>query len=609
MLGLSAFLYAGRATCLLFTNSRIPLAAAASPIHFRQMSKATKKFINDPKNAVDDALDGLVNASEHVTFDKNCRRVVLRADYADYCAKGKVALIAGGGSGHEPYAAGYTGPGMLTAAVAGNVFASPPSRHVSAALNSTSSKGGSILFIINYTGDRLNFGLAAERYKTGGHDVRVVTIADDVAIDKAMSTAGRRGLAAAVLVLKVAGAMAETGKYSAEQIEAMSNKMNDNAGTMGVSLYPCSVPGQGKMFDLPEDMMEVGLGIHGEPGCRREAIGSADKVVNTIMKRLQEIVKFGKDEPIILLINNLGGVSQIEMGIIKSEVVKWCHQNGVNIARLLCGTYMTSLDGHGISLTVMKLFEKEILDFLDAPTSAPGWHGADNLSKQETAPSPDKGQSIQVQTSSKELAFTKEQAELAKKCVLAVCDKMNAMESELNALDGAAGDGDCGSTFAHASREIKKRMETLELSSAQQLLFNISEVFEQEVGGTGGAIYALMLSAASEALDKSITSKDFATALQKASEAVQRYGGARPGDRTLVDALHAAVESTKSGETQWDKIIEAAEKAAQSTANMTARAGRASYTAKEVQTKPDAGAVAISAYMNTIWDTIKQNAQ
>ncbi|KHJ76644.1 DAK1 domain protein [Oesophagostomum dentatum] len=186
---------------------------------------------------------------------------------------------------------------MLTAAVAGNVFSSPPSRHVSAALQSTTTKGGSILFLINYTGDRLNFGLAAQRYKTSGHDVRVVTIADDIAIDRAMSTAGRRGLATAVLVIKVAGAMAESGKYNAEQIEAITNKINEHAGTLGVSLYPCSIPGRAKMFEMPDDMMEVGLGIHGEPGCHREALTDAQKIVDTIMTRLQGIVKFKKRCP------------------------------------------------------------------------------------------------------------------------------------------------------------------------------------------------------------------------------------------------------------------------------------------------------------------------
>ncbi|KAJ1370406.1 hypothetical protein KIN20_032120 [Parelaphostrongylus tenuis] len=190
-----------------------------------------------------DALNGLVNASEGIVFDKKCRRVTLRSDYDEYCAKGLVSLIAGGGSGHEPYAAGYVGRGMLTAAVSGNVFASPPSRHVSAALDSTTTKGGSILFIINYTGDRLNFGLAAERYLAAGHHVKMISIADDVAIESLSNTVGRRGLAAAVLIIKIAGAMAESGKYTIEQIESKANRLKENAGTMGVSLYPCSLPG------------------------------------------------------------------------------------------------------------------------------------------------------------------------------------------------------------------------------------------------------------------------------------------------------------------------------------------------------------------------------
>ncbi|KAK5981986.1 putative glycerone kinase [Trichostrongylus colubriformis] len=569
----------------------------------RTMSTVTKKFVNDPVDAVDDALNGLVNGSQYITYDKKCRRVVLRTDYSDYCGKGMVALIAGGGSGHEPYAAGYIGPGMLTAAVSGNVFASPPSRHISAALNSTITKGGSILFIINYTGDRLNFGLAAERYKAAGHNVGVVTIADDVAIDSAMSTVGRRGLAAAVLVLKVAGAMAESGKHTMEEIEAMANRINDNSGTMGISLYPCSVPGHDKMFEMPNDMMEVGLGIHGEPGSRRETVRDAHQVVDMIMTRLQKVVQFTKEQEIVLLINNLGGVSQIEMSIIKSEAIKWCCEKGINIARILCGPYMTSLDGHGISLTVLRVFDKEVLDHIDAPTLAPGWRAAEKIGNPQTAP--DKSRLVSVDTKSKGAQFTKEQAELAEKCVTAVCNKMKEVEIELNGLDGAAGDGDCGSTFAHAAKAIAERMRKAEMKSLQQLLSTLSEVFEEEVGGTGGALYALMLSAASESFATSITNKDFGHALMRASEAVQKYGGAKPGDRTLVDAIHAAVEKFKSGENNWDAILEAATKAAQSTAQMKARAGRASYTAKEVQTRPDAGAVAIAYFMHTIWDTIK----
>ncbi|VDM69726.1 unnamed protein product, partial [Strongylus vulgaris] len=311
--------------------------------------------------------------------------------------------------------------------------------------------------------------------------------------------------------------MAETGKYSAQQIENRAKRIVENSGTMGVSLYPCSVPGRGKMFDMPDNMMEVGLGIHGEPGCERETVMSAGKIVTKIMNRLQNIVKFTKatqttriffpDQPIVLLINNLGGVSQLEMGIIKSEAVKWCLQHSITIARLLCGTYMTSLDGHGISLTVLKQFDEEILELLDAPTSAPGWHVPDKLGKPKAAP-PEKGELSTLQYSGGGVLFTKgdsitsflhssrkvrmrrwrcsEQEDIGRKCVNAVCEKMIAMEAELNALDSAAGDGDCGTTFAQAARTIMERMETLPFTSAQQLLHNLSEIFEY-VGGTGGA--------------------------------------------------------------------------------------------------------------------------
>ncbi|KJH41304.1 DAK1 domain protein [Dictyocaulus viviparus] len=327
----------------------------------------TKKFINEPSNAVDDALDGLVNATQCIIFDKNCRRVTLRSDYTEYCARGLVALIAGGGSGHEPFAAGdcylnehclseqhidlfylpridswnlkilvisgsyvlylgYIGSGMLTAAISGNVFASPPSRHISAALNSTTTRGGSILFVINYTGDRLNFGLAAERYTRAGHHVRIVSIADDVAIEASKLSIGPRGLAAAVLIIKIAGAMAESGKYTVEQIESMANQLSKDAGSMGVSLYPCSLPGFGQIFEIPKDMMEIGFGIHGEPGSRREPVATAQHTVDIIMTKLHSVISLTKGQRIALLINNLGGVSQLELNIIKSEAIKWCRE-------------------------------------------------------------------------------------------------------------------------------------------------------------------------------------------------------------------------------------------------------------------------------------------
>ncbi|KAJ1370407.1 hypothetical protein KIN20_032121 [Parelaphostrongylus tenuis] len=305
---------------------------------------------------------------------------------------------------------------------------------------------------------------------------------------------------------------------------------------------------------------------------------SAQQIIDIMMTKLQAAVGFTKEQPVVLLLNNLGGVSQLELNIIKKEAIQWCRNHGVAIARILCGSYMTSLNGHGFSVTVLRVVESDIIDHLDAPT------------KPSAVP------------------FTEEEASLAKKCVQAVCNKMTSMESELNALDGVAGDGDCGSTFAHASKVISERMKTLEVNSAEPLLHILSEIFEQEVGGTGGALYALMLSAAAgEFAGSPIGFKHFSTALIKATDVVQKYGGAKPGDRTLVDSLCAAIEKIRGGETNWDIILEAAMKAAHSTAQMKAAAGRASYTSKEVQTRPDAGAMAIAYFMLTIWETIKHN--
>ncbi|CAI5451964.1 unnamed protein product [Caenorhabditis angaria] len=251
----------------------------------------SKKFVNKIDEVVDDSLNGLVYANKGIQFHPTCHRVVLRSDIQQY-QQSKVALIAGGGSGHEPYAAGYIGKGLLTAAVAGNVFASPPSRHVQAALEATKSPGGAILFIINYTGDRLNFGLAAERFDG---KVKVVTIGDDVAIDNPNNRVGRRGLAGAVLMIKIAGSMAEQGK-SIDEIYNVSQNIGKRLGTLGVSLYPGAIPGKAPETNLNEDEMEIGLGIHGEPGKIRSRYVHIKSIVSDILNTLRNKMELQKNQ-------------------------------------------------------------------------------------------------------------------------------------------------------------------------------------------------------------------------------------------------------------------------------------------------------------------------
>uniref|UniRef100_A0A1I7XLF5 Triokinase/FMN cyclase n=1 Tax=Heterorhabditis bacteriophora TaxID=37862 RepID=A0A1I7XLF5_HETBA len=598
----------------------------------------TKTFINQIEDVVDDALLGLVKCSDEVVFHNKCRRVVLRKDFAAYCRQGNVTLIAGGGAGHEPYPTGYVGRGFLTAAVSGSIFASPPSGHIIMALEATRSTGGCLLFLINYTGDRLNFGLAVEKFKANGGNIRVVTISDDTAIEDS-SRIGPRGLAAAVLAIKVnrkqcmiSGAMAETRQYSIDQIEDTANKINENSGTIGVSLYPCSIPGQGPMFVLKEQEMEIGLGIHGEPGKMREEIQRAKAIVEKTMSILRDSrkLKLQTGMKIVLMINNLGSTSEIEMNIIKGEVFSWCSSNNIIIERLLVGSYMTSLNGHGISITILKVFDDKILDLLDASTVAPGWKSAclisSNLPSQALPENLSAHDSSKIRMRLKGAQFTVgeklycrnvlyttnyfiAQQELAKLTIISVCNEMCNRKEELNRLDGAAGDGDCGSTFAYAAEGlyliniIKK--SSLAFTHPQVLLEQLAEIYEQDVGGTSGALYALMLSAASEAFSKTTSSSSFVSALQKALTVIQKHGGALPGDKTMVDPLNAAVSNLmQSEDIDWEKAITEAERAAEETSTMTAGAGRASYTSHKVQNCADAGAKAISFWMRAIWNTV-----
>ncbi|PIC25620.1 hypothetical protein B9Z55_018482 [Caenorhabditis nigoni] len=559
----------------------------------------SKKFVNKLEETVDDALFGLVGSNKDVQFCKTSKRVIHRSQVNTE----NVSLIAGGGSGHEPYAAGYVGKGLLTAAVAGNIFASPPSRNVQTALEVTKGKGA-ILFVINYTGDRLNFGLAAERFNASGGNSRVVTISDDVAIDNPNNRVGRRGLAGAVLTIKIAGAMSEEGR-SLDEIYDMSQKVVNSMGTLGVSLYPGSLPGKDRETDMSKDQIEIGLGIHGEPGKFRASYESAHKIISGLMGTLKAKMEMKESDEFVVLVNNLGSVSQLEMGIVNGEVLRWFEMEKMKVARFYSGTYMTSLDGHGISVTVLRA-DKSMIKYLDAPANAPGWIPSLSHRNKAQQPHADKNAPIEVESTG-----TSIHPDLARECLNGVVKSMMDSEDQLNTLDAQSGDGDCGSTFASAARAIQKA-DKLDYEHPETLLKQLSVIFEQTVGGTSGALYALMFSAAAPELHEKIESNTILEALKKANHAVQKYGGARVGDRTMVDALDAMVEDLGKGLADnggldvFERAIQASENAAKETAHQKASVGRASYTSSESQTKPDAGAAAISIWFRAFWTAFKE---
>lgn len=439
----------------------------------------------------------------------------------------------------------------------------------------------------------------------------MAVIGDDVALEvrKQGKGIGRRGIAGALLVIKIAGAMAEAGT-SADKIAVTAQSVNDHLGTIGVSLQACSIPGKGLMFELGVNEMELGLGIHGEPGCERISYRTAAETVDVMLKRLESSEKhcLVKGAKIVVLLNNLGGTSQIEMNILTGEVINWLCSHGYSVVRMYCATVMTSLDGHGISISILNVVDDHWLTYLDAEASAPGWT-ISPIIPQRTLVTKKTGSKEPPKYEAPEVGVTlsNSEADTFKRCIERACSAITAAAERLNNLDSRSGDGDCGSTLSGGSEHIRLALSRGHICcSRPQTAFNqISHIFEAEVGGTTGALYALMFSAASSVFDKSATASDWYSSLKKGLEAVMRYGHAQPGYRSMVDPLHAAVNSIKEGnigKNEWGILVKAAEEAAVATSRMRAQCGRASYTAESTQTEPDPGATAVAIWMRAAYE-------
>ena len=323
-----------------------------------------KRLLNDPTTFLAEALVGIAKAhpDQHVDTEN---RVIYRATPKD---AGKVALVSGGGSGHEPLHGGFVGLGMLDAACAGEVFTSPTPDQMLAATAAVDRGAGVLHIVKNYTGDVLNFEMAAELVE--GVEVATVVVNDDVAVEDSTWTAGRRGVGLTVLLEKIVGAAAEQGRDLAA-VEELAEKVNATGRSMGVALTSCTVPAAGKpTFDLPEDEMEVGVGIHGEPGRTRVALEPAAQIAHRLVDPILKDLDF-TDGDVIVMLNGMGGTPLIELYLMYGEVAKLLEDAGVNVARCLVGNYITSLDMQGCSVTVLKA-DDDILALWDAPVVTPG---------------------------------------------------------------------------------------------------------------------------------------------------------------------------------------------------------------------------------------------
>jgi len=325
-----------------------------------------KKLINSPDDVIADALKGVEASDGNVRVD-HANRVIYRATPKE---AGKVAIISGGGSGHEPMHGGFVGIGMLDAACAGQVFTSPTPDQMLEATTTVDTGAGVLHIVKNYTGDIMNFEMAAEMAADAGIPVETVVVADDVAVQDSLYTAGRRGVGTTVLLEKIVGAAAEEGQ-DLGAVKVLAQKVADNGRSMGMALTSCTVPSAGKpTFDLPEDQMEIGIGIHGEPGRHREPIGDAKSIAKQLVDPILQDLDF-TGSPVIAMLNGMGGTPLIELYLMYGEVVALLKEAGVEISRNLVGNYITSLDMAGCSLTLVKA-DEEMIRLWDAPVKTAG---------------------------------------------------------------------------------------------------------------------------------------------------------------------------------------------------------------------------------------------
>jgi ATP-dependent dihydroxyacetone kinase len=516
-----------------------------------------KQFMNSKDSLVTEAIDGLLRTSggKLARLDGYPHiKVVTRSDWD----RSKVALVSGGGSGHEPSHAGFVGQGMLTAAVCGDVFASPSVDAVLAGILAVTGKPGCLLIVKNYTGDRLNFGLAAERARAFGLKVSMVIVDDDIALPDLPQA---RGVAGTLFVHKIAGAMAEAGA-DLNTITNAANAVIKGAISIGMSLDTCTVPGSPKEDRIAMGKAELGLGIHGEAGIEQVDFTGAQSAMAMVAEKL--LPHMGPGDHVALL-NNLGGTTPLEMSILAEELAR--SSLGTSVKWMIGpASMMTSLDMHGFSVSLLPVDHSQVTA-LAAPVAPHAWPGLSPLGAVMVKPLPDGLAPIQPVPSGHPARRA-----LVDRC----CKALIACEADLNLLDAKSGDGDTGSTLAGAARALHAALDRLPLADPTQLYRAIGVELSQTMGGSSGVLLAIFFAAAGDA---SASGKSWIGALSAGLDRVMQVGGAAPGHRTMIDALAPALAALPEGITAAAK---AARAGADATASMTrAKAGRASYLAAD----------------------------
>jgi len=511
-------------------------------------------FFNQPQHVVDQILGSLAQLAPLTAAEPGSgMRILVRSDWQ----RKQVAIISGGGAGHEPSHAGFVGAGMLTAAVSGELFASPSVAAVLAAIRHCSGAAGTLLVVKNYTGDRLNFGLAVEQARREGLDARMVIVADDIALPDAPQP---RGIAGTVLMHKYVGYLAEQGR-SLDEIVTRAEQFAGRLMSLGMALSSCTLPGHAIERRSPE----LGLGIHNEPGAQQVQPQDAAEAVAVVLAPLleQAAKRYGVDGRLIVLLNNLGGCSSQELAVLSHEILS---QIGVQRVALMVhpAALMTSLDMHGFSISLLPA-EADYLEALSVPVEAPAWPGVYRPHPLETF-------AVPADTADEAGPGTRDTAVEA--AILRITQTLQNARQALDELDARSGDGDTGSTFAAGAHAIAQKLQAGMLSSGEpaRLCDELGRLLARAMGGSSGVLLSILFTATGTAL---VAGKPWREALGDGIARMQHYGGAKRGDRTMLDALIPAVDVLDQG---LQAAAQAARKGAEYTATLTrAHAGRASY--------------------------------
>lgn len=585
-----------------------------------------KKIINKPETVVMEMCNGIALAHPELEFVRKYK--VMKKKNINL---NKVSLISGGGSGHEPAHAGFIGLGMLDAAVCGDIFASPSQIQVYQAIKATASKKGTLLIIKNYSGDMMNFKNAAYLAGEDGIKVDYVKVDDDIAVEDSLYTVGRRGVAGTVLVHKIAGAAAELG-LELEEVKKVAEKAISNVRSLGFAFSSCTLPAKGTpTFELAEDEIEFGVGIHSEPGIRREKIATADELAERIVSLILKDMKIDDtcSEEVALLINGFGGTPLQELYLFNNSVTAELAKRNIKINRTFVGNYMTSIDMEGASVSIMKL-DDQLKELLSKESDTPAFKISGPVEpveyiKLEENNDTENDVSFEVETSEDFACINNEKLNLDN--MIYIVDKMSQViiENEVPfcELDSYAGDGDFGMSVAKGFKQLKREWKQIlseKHTNIGEFLNSCSLVIMEHCGGASGPIWGSAFRAAGKQVEtkSELTVSEFAEMMEAAVRGIQTTGersfgrGAVVGDKTLIDALAPCADSWKDCANKNVKFKEAfligaevAIEGANNTKEIVARMGRAGTVGERSLGHPDAGAYGVGVIFTEIAKTIK----